>query len=69
MGLGLGWSRPHVATLVPMLVALAARRQLSVQRRWLPAVASQGVGAGTGGALASQPCTAAHVRDVRSSVS
>ena len=58
-----------MATLVTTPDAFAARRQLTVQRRWLPAVASQGVGAGTGGALASQPCTAAQVRAVRSSVS
>ena len=56
----------HVATLV---VLAAPRRQLAVQRKLLPAGASHGVGAGTGAALASQLCTAAQVRDVRSRVS
>ncbi len=56
----------HVATLV---VLAAPRRQLAVQRKLLPAGASQGVGTGSGAALASQPCTAAQVRDVRSRVS
>ena len=60
------WYMLHVATLV---LLAAPRRQLAVQRKSLPADASQGVGAGTGAALASQPCTAAQVRDVRSRVS